>query len=296
MLRAAQILALRGVFKHSVHVVLVTERAQCSLAHLLATLSRPMTEMEVSSVMGQALRGLEHAHVLGWSHRDLAPGNILLCADGRVVVGDWGQASLSVPAPSQAGRASEAPLEGAGGPTRRGATDPTGTQHDAVGTRWYKAPEKLFGDTRGSPAGDVWSAGLVLAEMLRQGDPLCPGANDISQLGLVLRTFGTPSPTTWEGLTALPDYGKLCFEPFKPVPLHLLLPGVSPTAIEAVRGMTQVAPPHRLTASSLLKLPFFQGVSEHDARACVRHLLSEVQGPPAASAPAPAAAGGGMGR
>lgn len=40
-----------------------------------------------------------------------------------------------------------------------------------VSTRWYRAPEILWGSQKYGPAVDMWAAGCVLAEMLR-GVPL----------------------------------------------------------------------------------------------------------------------------
>jgi len=47
---------------------------------------------------------------------------------------------------------------------------------------------------------DIWSSGCVFGEMLISA-PIFNGENDIDQLGLVIRTLGTPNETNWPGVT-----------------------------------------------------------------------------------------------
>ncbi|MEZ4428552.1 MAG: serine/threonine-protein kinase [Nannocystaceae bacterium] len=91
---------------------------------------------EVLRVLLDAGRGLAAAHRAGVIHRDIKPGNILVGADGRARVGDFGLARASPP-PSTI--AAIAPLDSQTALTRTG---------DAPGTPRYMAPEQL----RGAPA------------------------------------------------------------------------------------------------------------------------------------------------
>lgn len=45
-------------------------------------------------------------------------------------------------------------------------------------SRYYRAPELIFGATDYTPAIDIWSAGCVMAEMIL-GTPLFPGESGV---------------------------------------------------------------------------------------------------------------------
>lgn len=45
-----------------------------------------------------------------------------------------------------------------------------------VGTRWYRAPELLYGSQKYTSAVDIWAVGCILAEMINK-QPLFPVIN-----------------------------------------------------------------------------------------------------------------------
>ena len=100
----------------------------------------PLTPAEAVGVAQQLCRALDRAHARQVVHRDVKPANILISSEGLVKVGDFGVAQLA---------------EGSTGAA--GAT--------IVGTPRYMAPEQARG-LRITPATDVYSAGIVLYEML----------------------------------------------------------------------------------------------------------------------------------
>jgi beta-lactam-binding protein with PASTA domain/predicted Ser/Thr protein kinase len=91
-------------------------------------------------IMTGVLDGLAAAHASGIVHRDVKPENVLLTADGRVKVADFGLARALT----------------AAGHTRTGLL---------IGTVAYVPPEQVTGDSAG-PRGDVYSAGVMLFEMI----------------------------------------------------------------------------------------------------------------------------------
>jgi serine/threonine protein kinase len=62
-----------------------------------------------------------------------------------------------------------------------------------VGTRWYKAPEILYGARSYDASVDVWSAGCILAELL-DTTPLFTGFNDFDQTAKIAFYLGSPDP------------------------------------------------------------------------------------------------------
>ena len=96
-------------------------------------------------IMAGVLDGLAAAHASGIVHRDVKPENVLLTADGRLKVADFGLARA----------------QAAAGHTRAGLL---------IGTVAYLPPEQVTGDSTG-PRSDVYSAGVVLFELLTGRQP-----------------------------------------------------------------------------------------------------------------------------
>ncbi len=74
-----------------------------------------------------------------------------------------------------------------------------------VVTLWYRAPEILLGKQDYNPNIDVWSAGCILAEMLK-GQVLFQGQSEIDQIFKIFHTMGLPTMSDWPDFTTLPNY------------------------------------------------------------------------------------------
>ena len=59
-------------------------------------------------------------------------------------------------------------------------------------SRYYRAPELIFGATEYTTAIDIWSLGCVMAELLL-GQPLFPGESGVDQLVEIIKVLGTPT-------------------------------------------------------------------------------------------------------
>ena len=67
-------------------------------------------------------------------------------------------------------------------------------------SRYYRAPELIFGATDYTAAIDLWSVGCVMAELLL-GQPLFPGESGVDQLVEIIKVGGPGDPL---GLGLLP--------------------------------------------------------------------------------------------
>ncbi|WKV74850.1 serine/threonine protein kinase [Streptomyces sp. PCS3-D2] len=106
-----------------------------SLADVLEA-EGPMTPQRAAHIGEQVLAALRSAHDAGVLHRDVKPANVLVANDGRVVLGDFGIASL----------------EGSSAITMTG---------EVVGSPEFLAPERALGREPG-PGSDLWSLGVML--------------------------------------------------------------------------------------------------------------------------------------
>lgn len=60
-----------------------------------------------------------------------------------------------------------------------------------VGTKWYKAPEILYGARSYDSSIDIWSAGCIFAELL-DTTPIFTGQNDLDQIAKIAYFLGKP--------------------------------------------------------------------------------------------------------
>lgn len=65
--------------------------------------------------------------------------------------------------------------------------------------------------------------------------PLFPGDTDIEQLSLVIRALGTPDESSWPALSELPDYNKIEFPYYDPVPFEELVPDACNEAVSLLK-------------------------------------------------------------
>jgi cyclin-dependent kinase 7 len=98
------------------------------------------------------------------------PNNLLIDENGVLKIGDFGLAKSF------------------GSPNRI-------YTHQVV-TRWYRAPELLFGSRMYGTGVDIWAVGCILAELLLRV-PFLPGISDLDQLSKITQALGTPNETDW---------------------------------------------------------------------------------------------------
>jgi len=227
------IVTLRSVFSHGNGFVLVFDYMYSDLSQVL--INYDLTGAQIKSYMVMLLRGVTYCHDNHIMHRDLKPANLLIDSAGRLKIADFGLARVF------------------GTPTMDG-TRPLYSHQ--VATRWYRAPELLYGAREYTEAVDIWAVGTIMAEMMNMS-PLFPGENDIDQLACVFRVLGTPSPESWPDADSLPDYNKITFEEMPPVPLEEVVANTTTSAIDLLKKMVMLNAAKRATAREALLHEYF---------------------------------------
>ncbi|XVF88568.1 hypothetical protein PTKIN_Ptkin19aG0061100 [Pterospermum kingtungense] len=132
-----------------------------------------------------------------------------------------------------------------------------GALTSCVGTRWYRAPELLYGSTDYGLEVDLWSLGCIFSELLTL-EPLFPGIADIDQLGRIISVLGNLTEEVWPSCSNLPDYGTICFAKIEnPTGLEACLPNWSQDEITLVKRLICYDPANRATAVELLNDKYF---------------------------------------
>lgn len=135
--------------------------------------------------------------------------------------------------------------------------DAQGSLTSCVGTRWFRAPELLYGSTDYGLEVDLWSLGCIFAELLIL-EPLFPGVSDIDQLSRIFNVLGNLSEEVWPGCMKLTDYKTISFCKIEnPVGLESCLPNRSSDEVSLVRRLLCYDPAARATAVELLQDKYF---------------------------------------
>ncbi|MER6946462.1 serine/threonine-protein kinase [Nonomuraea sp. NPDC000554] len=125
----------------------------------------PLPPQRVAAIGVRMLDALAAAHASGILHRDVKPGNVLLTDDGRVLLTDFGIATI--------------------------AGDSALTQTGLLaGSPGYIAPERLRGEVDG-PLADLWSLGATLFTAVEGGPPFAR-TNEAAVLAAVLMQEPAP--------------------------------------------------------------------------------------------------------
>ncbi|RWR73035.1 cyclin-dependent kinase F-1-like protein [Cinnamomum micranthum f. kanehirae] len=138
-----------------------------------------------------------------------------------------------------------------------GRDDESGALTSCVGTRWFRAPELLYGSTEYGREIDLWSLGCIFAELFTL-QPLFPGTSDIDQLGRIITVLGNVTEETYPGCSKLPDYGKIFFNKIENAGgIDACMPKCSTAEISLVRRLVCYDPLSRATAMELLQDRYF---------------------------------------
>lgn len=187
----------------------------------------------------QICRALAYIHgAMGVCHRDIKPQNLLVNPHThQLKLCDFGSAKVLV----------------------KGETNIA-----YICSRYYRAPELIFGAVEYTTAIDIWSTGCVMAELML-GQPIFPGESGVDQLVEIIKVLGTP---TREEIKCMnPNYTDFKFPQIKAHPWHKMFhKRMPPEAVDLVSRLLQYSPSLRFTALEACIHPFFDELRDPNTR------------------------------
>jgi serine/threonine protein kinase len=126
-------------------------------------LARQRTPREVVALFAEIAEALQHAHARGVTHRDLHPSAVLVTAEGRPKVVDFGVAALAA--------------------LLAGTADGV-----AVGSLSYLSPEQVSGAQTVDARSDLYSLGVMMHEALSGRLPYDLSGRSLTEAALAIRT------------------------------------------------------------------------------------------------------------
>jgi len=186
----------------------------------------------------QLCRSLAYVHSLGICHRDIKPQNLLIHPEtNELKLCDFGSAKILV----------------------------KGEPNVAyICSRYYRAPELIFGAGDYTTAIDVWSAGCVMAELII-GHPIFAGESGNDQLGEIMKVLGTPSREEIFAMNRDYKENNKQFSSIKPHPWHKnFLPETPEPALDIMAKMLVYTPSLRIKPLEACAHRFFDDLRKND--------------------------------
>ena len=135
---------------------------------------------------------------------------------------------------------------------------PIKTLTHEVETLWYRAPEILLGQKQYSLPVDMWSVGCIFSELIEK-KPLFMGDSEIDQIFKIFTLHGTPTNSSWPGVTGLPDF-KASFPKFKGTDPKKYFQNFDEVGLDLLMQMIALDPAKRISAKQALRHPYFDGM------------------------------------
>ena len=184
----------------------------------------------------QIIKLLQYIHSIGICHRDIKTQNILIDKEtNKLEICDFGSAKKLIP-----GKTSTA----------------------YICSRYYRAPELIFGATEYTNQIDVWSAGCVIAELIL-GRPLFPGESSSDQLVEIIKVLGTP--TKEDIISMNPQYKEHKFPDIKPTPWDKVFRNrnIPDYFLDLISKLLVYNPEKRLTPKEASEHKFFEELKQY---------------------------------
>jgi len=195
-----------------------------------------LQEIHQKYIFFQILCCMKYLHSAKLIHRDMKPSNVLINSDCLVKVCDFGLArSLNSKGPSSCQILT-----------------------DYVATRWYRAPEILFGSPQYTTGVDLWACGCILGEMITT-KALFPGHSTMDQIDKITRFTGFPSIEDIEAVKS--PFARTMLESVshhKPTDFAESFPKEDREKLNMLDRLLRFNPKHRLSADECLKMKWMK--------------------------------------
>jgi serine/threonine protein kinase len=188
----------------------------------------------------QMLKSLAYIHAMGICHRDIKPQNVLVNPGNHTLkLCDFGSAKKLI----------------------KGEPNIS-----YICSRYYRAPELIFGATEYTTQIDVWSTGCVIAELVL-GQPIFPGDSASDQLVEIIKILGTPNKS--QIIEMNPEYtNDSKFPLIKPYPWQKVFKNriVNEEYIDFLAKLLAYEPNQRFRPLRALLHPFFDELRDSKAK------------------------------
>lgn len=122
-------------------------------------------------------------------------------------------------------------------------------------SRYYRAPELIFGSTNYTTTIDNWAVGCVAAELLL-GQPLFVGDGSVGQMVEIIKVLGTPTVDDMRSMNR--SYTDFTFPNVRPLPWSRVFRAHTPgDAIDFVSALLKHDPNQRMHMIDAMGHPFF---------------------------------------
>lgn len=222
------VISLLDVFGTKSNVSLVFDFMDTDLEVIIKDAKIVLTPGHIKAYTIMTLQGLEYLHSNWILHRDLKPNNLLINSDGILKLGDFGLA--------------------------KNYGSPNKVYSHQVVTRWYRAPELIYGAKIYSTGIDIWAVGCILAELLLRV-PFLPGETDLDQLSQIFKVLGSPSEEDWPHVSTLAHYVE--FKHMPAIPFRDIFTAAGDDLITVISRMLALNPLKRCTCKEALKMEYF---------------------------------------
>jgi len=195
-----------------------------------------LQEIHQKYIFFQILCCMKYLHSAQLVHRDMKPSNVLINSDCLVKVCDFGLARSL---------------------TSKGAAN-SQVLTDYVATRWYRAPEILFGSAQYTTGVDLWACGCILGEMI-SCKAMFPGHSTMDQIDRIIRFTGYPSSQDIEAVKS--PFARTMLESVshhKAIKFETAYPKEDRDKLHMLDKLLRFNPKHRLSADDCLKLKWMK--------------------------------------